>query len=154
MDLKTNSTVEGTGLGLAITKNLLTMMGGSIEVESTYGEGSQFTVILPQKVVSSEKVGDFKSKYEKSIQERKAYEESFRAPDAQILVMKVFGSGGGAYDSDYFSALEDAITLGASHTWSPLNIYGNFEMENITVIGHNCRYCHQSKRVPLEGDRR
>ena len=87
MDLKTNSTVEGTGLGLAITKNLLTMMGGSIEVESTYGEGSQFTVILPQKVVSSEKVGDFKSKYEKSIQERKAYEESFRAPDAHLLIV-------------------------------------------------------------------
>jgi len=35
------------------------------------------------------------------------------APDAQILVMKVFGAGGGAYDSDYFAALEDAIVLGA-----------------------------------------
>ena len=35
------------------------------------------------------------------------------APDAQILVMKVFGKGGGAYDSDYFAAIEDAIVLGA-----------------------------------------
>ncbi len=35
------------------------------------------------------------------------------APDAQLLVMKVFGTGGGAYDSDYFVAIEDAITLGA-----------------------------------------
>ena len=35
------------------------------------------------------------------------------APDAQILVMKVFGKGGGAYDSDYFVAIEDAILLGA-----------------------------------------
>ena len=34
------------------------------------------------------------------------------APDAQLLVMKVFGKGGGAYDSDYFVAIEDAITLG------------------------------------------
>ena len=34
------------------------------------------------------------------------------APDAQILVMKVFGASGGAYDSDYFAALEDAIVLG------------------------------------------
>ena len=33
------------------------------------------------------------------------------APDAQILVMKVFGAHGGAYESDYFAALEDAITL-------------------------------------------
>ncbi|MBQ9891351.1 MAG: S8 family serine peptidase [Firmicutes bacterium] len=34
------------------------------------------------------------------------------APDAQLVVMKVFGSGGGAYDSDYMAALEDAIVLG------------------------------------------
>ena len=35
------------------------------------------------------------------------------SPDAQLLVMKVFGRGGGAYDSDYFAAIEDAIVLGA-----------------------------------------
>ena len=35
------------------------------------------------------------------------------APDAQILVMKVFGKNGGAYDSDYMAAIEDAIVLGA-----------------------------------------
>lgn len=34
------------------------------------------------------------------------------APDAQVLVMKVFGNNGGAYDSDYFAAIEDAIVLG------------------------------------------
>ena len=36
-----------------------------------------------------------------------------QAPDAQIFVMKVFGVGGGAFDSDYFAAIEDAIVLGA-----------------------------------------
>jgi lactocepin len=35
------------------------------------------------------------------------------APDAQIMVMKVFGAGGGAYDSDYMVAIEDAIVLNA-----------------------------------------
>ncbi len=34
------------------------------------------------------------------------------APDAQIIVMKVFGAGGGAYDSDYMAAIEDAVILG------------------------------------------
>ncbi len=34
------------------------------------------------------------------------------APDAQIVTMKVFGKGGGAYDSDYMAAIEDAIVLG------------------------------------------
>ena len=35
------------------------------------------------------------------------------APDAQLLIMKVFGSSGGAYDSDYMVAIEDAMVLGA-----------------------------------------
>ena len=34
------------------------------------------------------------------------------APDAQLIVMKVFGKKGGAYDSDYMAAIEDAILLG------------------------------------------
>ena len=33
------------------------------------------------------------------------------APDAQIIVMKVFGSSGGAYESDYMVAIEDAVML-------------------------------------------
>ena len=38
--------VQGTGLGMTIVKNLVDMMGGSIDVESTLGEGSCFEVIL------------------------------------------------------------------------------------------------------------
>ena len=34
------------------------------------------------------------------------------APDAQLLIMKVFGKNGGAYDADYMVAIEDAIMLG------------------------------------------
>lgn len=33
------------------------------------------------------------------------------APDAQLITMKVFGTRGGAYDSDYMAAIEDAIVL-------------------------------------------
>lgn len=40
----TTNRVQGTGLGMAITKNLVDMMGGSIEIQSKEGEGSTFCV--------------------------------------------------------------------------------------------------------------
>ena len=52
-----NSTIEGTGLGLAITKRLVEMMNGKIVVQSIYGKGSQFTVIIDQKIVN-EKIAE------------------------------------------------------------------------------------------------
>jgi signal transduction histidine kinase/CheY-like chemotaxis protein len=52
VDAKMNQAVEGTGLGLAITKRFCVAMGGDISVESEYGKGSVFTVIIPQGIES------------------------------------------------------------------------------------------------------
>ena len=41
---------EGTGLGLSICKKILDLMGGSIEVESQWGQGSTFSVRIPRQV--------------------------------------------------------------------------------------------------------
>lgn len=87
VDMQQNKTIEGTGLGLTITQRLLELMGGSICVESVYGEGSTFTIRLPQRVVSSETVGDFQENFKRSIQEAKEYKESFRAPQTRILIV-------------------------------------------------------------------
>ena len=41
---------EGTGLGLALTKRFVELQGGTIEVESEYGQGSAFAIVLPQPI--------------------------------------------------------------------------------------------------------
>ena len=50
VDEDRNTTIEGTGLGLAITKQLVQMMNGNIVVNSVYGEGSEFTVAIDQRL--------------------------------------------------------------------------------------------------------
>ena len=45
VDSRVNS-IQGTGLGLAITKQMVELMGGSIECQSEQGEGTTFTVVL------------------------------------------------------------------------------------------------------------
>jgi len=87
VDLARNSTVEGAGLGLAITKRLLEMMGGTIQVESVYGEGSTFTVTLPQKIVSCEPIGPFQAQFERNVSGEKSHRERFHAPDARVLIV-------------------------------------------------------------------
>lgn len=58
LDMNINRKVEGTGLGLAITKNLVQLMDGDIQVESEYGKGTTFRVVIMQKVVTKDTIRD------------------------------------------------------------------------------------------------
>ncbi len=86
IDEKKNRNIEGTGLGISIVSNLLKLMGSTLEVESVYGEGSNFHFTVTQKIVNSEPIGDL----EKRIRDRAVeynYETAFTIPDADILVV-------------------------------------------------------------------
>ena len=47
---------EGVGLGLTITREIVTLLGGEINVQSAKGKGSTFTVSLPVKIVTNQRV--------------------------------------------------------------------------------------------------
>ncbi|GHU62564.1 hypothetical protein AGMMS49983_04250 [Clostridia bacterium] len=76
LDLRKNKNIVGTGLGLAISHRISKLMRGDMTVESVYGEGSRFSVLIP---------------YEKT--ERVASDErgeeivEFAAPKAKVLVV-------------------------------------------------------------------
>lgn len=61
VDTKKNRAIEGTGLGLAISKKLILQMGGILHVESEYGIGSEFTMVVPQSVLGDKKVMQIKN---------------------------------------------------------------------------------------------
>ena len=58
VDTRTNRSIEGTGLGLSITKRLTEIMGGEINAESTYGEGSIFRVQIRQGYIDDIQIGE------------------------------------------------------------------------------------------------
>lgn len=70
--------VAGTGLGMAIVKELVTMMGGTIEVKSELREGTTFTVTLDHKIAET------RHDDRKEIASRKAAAESLA--DLHILL--------------------------------------------------------------------
>ena len=87
LDEEKNRNIEGTGLGMNITKQLIAMMDGTLDVESVYGEGSVFRVVLPQKVVSFEPMGNFQKRYEDFVKQKNSYCPMFCAPEAKILIV-------------------------------------------------------------------
>ena len=85
VDMKRNRTVEGTGLGLAICKRLITMMGGTLDVKSTYGKGSTFSFTIISTVES------WDSTLHENLSMRELaepiYRATFSAPKASVLVV-------------------------------------------------------------------
>ena len=52
----TVSRIQGTGLGMAITKNIIDMMGGTIEVHTQQGKGTEFVIRITLRLQSEHRV--------------------------------------------------------------------------------------------------
>lgn len=87
LNVEKNHSKEGTGIGLAISKYFIDRMGGTVGVESRYGEGSTFTFRVPQKVINS----TAEDAVEKGMLDQEPFqaggEGTFTTKDARILLV-------------------------------------------------------------------
>ena len=66
---------EGVGLGLTITREIVTLLGGEINMQSAKGKGSTFTVSLPVKIVTNQGVHQ-QNKQTKGVQLSQLHQQS------------------------------------------------------------------------------
>ncbi len=85
LDEQRNSGIQGTGLGLDISRRFAELLGGSLTCESVYGEGSEFTLSLKQKITDPTPIGVFLEHEETAA--KGPYVPQFVAPDADVLVV-------------------------------------------------------------------
>lgn len=87
VDTKRNRSVEGTGLGLPISKNLVSMMGGSLRVASEYGRGTVFTFDILTKSRDMTPVGEMSKLLAEGNFSQEVFKASFTLKNARILIV-------------------------------------------------------------------
>lgn len=116
---------QGVGLGLTIVTRLLHLMDSGLEIESTFGEGSDFSFSVPQDVEDGTPVGEISFATERALLDDHG-EDSFTAPDARILAVDDYGMNldlirgmlrNTEIDVDTASKGEDALELLEKNTY-------------------------------------
>ena len=86
IDEERNRNIEGTGLGVVIVQKLLNMMDSRLEVASVYGQGSEFSFKLRQKIIDKNPIGDYDSLRSKHA-EKFSGKKFITAANAKILAV-------------------------------------------------------------------
>ncbi|MBQ8038650.1 MAG: response regulator, partial [Lachnospiraceae bacterium] len=81
---KRNRNIEGTGLGMSITKQLLELLNSHLQVSSIYGEGSEFSFTLEQRIADKTPIGNLEEHIDADTE---IYRHSYEAPKAKILMV-------------------------------------------------------------------
>ena len=82
---------EGVGLGLTITREIVTLLGGEINVQSAKGKGSTFTVSLPVKIVTNQGVHQ-QNKQTKGVHLSQVHQQSNQQVHQQIQPDSLIGT--------------------------------------------------------------
>ena len=87
LDEVKNKNIEGTGLGLSIVQELLKMMGSKLQVSSVYGQGSEFSFTLRQKILDKTPIGIYGEHHAERENQRQTDTNFVRAPKARVLAV-------------------------------------------------------------------
>lgn len=85
-DEENTSEIKGVGLGLDIASQFADLMDGKLTCDSIYGEGTEFTLTVSQKIADTAEMGLFDAKGEDEYEGE--YVPNFIAPDADILIVE------------------------------------------------------------------
>jgi PAS domain S-box-containing protein len=87
LDSRLSRQYEGTGLGLALTRKLARLHGGDVTVESTLGQGSQFTLFLPNEDRETRECEEESHSHSKVNSLQNVYTPSSRPPKAKRILL-------------------------------------------------------------------